>query len=1144
MLGYFLTCSLILNASLPVAQALGPGDVTGVTGPTGGAVLPAGPGPWVDPTIITENGAIIDWSNFNTVGGETVTFDQRGVLGGGQSPTSAVLNRITGAATQFDGALSANGRVFIVNPAGIVFGSGSTVNVAQLVASGLHMSNFSEVANDPTAQMRFEGGNGDVTNHGIITAGSVYLIGKKVGNGFAILAPNGSIVLAAGDNVYLAQDGSNVVVQVSGVGDGIPDVKNSSRISAENGSVVLAAGDTFSRAVSNTGIITADGGTVGFRAARITHKGVVGADGFRGGDAGSVTLSAVDEVLFYPDIFGNPPAVTADGGANGDGGTITIEASAGSVDLLSGSIISAVGGSTSGDGGYIKITGEHFTVDPSSHIDASPQNMDFAPGTLEIDPAIITVANGASLGATDTIYEQDIENLSTSGTNVKIVAEDAVNVQDMTDDGEITGGVGGIELQTGPTGSVSFANTGNTISTTRGNIAVSAGSGGANIGNLRTGDPTSTPGQISVTTANGGDVSTGSLTITDGLGRAEISVDASGNLIVNGDVEVGSNSAINNVPSGQDAEAIISLIAGGSVVLNGDVDADAHATNPAPDGGVTKADIQIRGGTDVTIDGGALVATAQSPSNGRAYASIEIEASGHVSFEGGAPAPIADGDGGEVRVVSYTTKTDPEPEPEPIPADVDVARVIIDQAMLQALPDFDETHMGSPLTGNVLDNDTDPDGDPIIAALDSGPSNAASFTLNPDGSYDYTPNPGYVGDDTFTYTATAGGDTSAPVLVTITMTNTLPTAGDQTTATHMGVALAGTVADNILDADGDPLSTALVTNAVNGTLTLNPDGTYSYAPNAGYVGPDSFTYSVADPEIGAVPAQATVTINVTNTLPVLNNDAATTNQNTNVGGNVLTNDVDADGDPLTAILVTGPANAASFTLNPDGSFSYKPADGFIGEDSFTYSASDPQLIPVVPRPGQATVTITVKEHSTTAPPAAPGVDVRVEPEISGYPALVKWVAVELGVDEKEIDVWFANTLASARDIPPYDAYSSFKKAARILQDRRGVHTDALAQVISEFASDTAPPTEEQMASIAEAIARDTETGSVYALAGLYLDSLAEYVNFLVYEIGFSEEDAVELVTTKYVDQLAEKQNVGLAAYVAVRLTNLYEDRID
>jgi hypothetical protein len=339
---------------------------------------------------------------------------------------------------------------------------------------------------------------------------------------------------------------------------------------------------------------------------------------------------------------------------------------------------------------------------------------------------------------------------------------------------------------------------------------------------------------------------------------------------------------------------------------------------------------------------------------------------------------------------------------------------------------------------------------------------------------------------------------------------------------------------------------------VNGTLTLNPDGTYSYEPNPGYVGSDSFTYSVVDPEIGAAPTQADVTIDVTNTLPVLNNDTATTRQATNVDGNVLTNDLDADGDTLTAALVSGPANAESFVLNADGSFSYKPASGFVGEDSFTYSARDPEIGAV---PGQATVTITVNESgvvppptvnesSPAPPPPAPGVDVRVEPEISDFPALTKWVSEELGIDQRLVDVQVGDALASARDIPPYDAYLGFKKAASILQDRRGIHTNALAQVISEFASSAAPPTEEQMASIAEAIARNTETDNVYALAGTYLDSLSSYVAFLVSQMGFSEEDAAQFVTAKYIDKLAGKENVGVAAYVSARLATLYEDSID
>ena len=123
---------------------------------------------------------------------------------------------------------------------------------------------------------------------------------------------------------------------------------------------------------------------------------------------------------------------------------------------------------------------------------------------------------------------------------------------------------------------------------------------------------------------------------------------------------------------------------------------------------------------------------------------------------------------------------------------------------MEAVPDFGETHMGDPLGGNVLNNDFDPQGDPLTAALVDGPGHAVSFTLNPDGSYSYTPEEGYVGEDTFTYTATDGGATTDPVLVTITMTNTLPVLGNDTATTDQGVAVVVNVLANDSDADGDP----------------------------------------------------------------------------------------------------------------------------------------------------------------------------------------------------------------------------------------------------------------------------------------------------------------------------------------------------
>jgi len=167
-------------------------------------------------------------------------------------------------------------------------------------------------------------------------------------------------------------------------------------------------------------------------------------------------------------------------------------------------------------------------------------------------------------------------------------------------------------------------------------------------------------------------------------------------------------------------------------------------------------------------------------------------------------------------------------------------------------------------------------------------------------------------------------------------------------------------------------------------------------------------------------------------------------------------------------------------------------------------------------------------------PAAP-LPEKIKFEISGYPALMSWVAEELGVDKGKIQIWVANSLASAKDIQPYDTLGRLKVAATILQDAGGVYINALAQVVYEFASSTAPPTEEQMASIADAMARNAGANNQYALAGQYLDALAEYVSILSDEMGFSSEEAVQIATERYVGPLTESDNAAVAAYIAARL---------
>jgi VCBS repeat-containing protein len=266
---------------------------------------------------------------------------------------------------------------------------------------------------------------------------------------------------------------------------------------------------------------------------------------------------------------------------------------------------------------------------------------------------------------------------------------------------------------------------------------------------------------------------------------------------------------------------------------------------------------------------------------------------------------------------------------------------------------------GTTLTVNkpgVLANDVDPELATLTAVQVTSTAHG-NLTLNPDGSFTYTPNAGFTGQDTFTYKADDGTlgqgltcegecDTtaqSAPATVTITVGNTAPTAGNDSYAVSAGKNLAidapGVLANDV-DPDSASLTAVKVTDPAHGSLTLNANGSFSYTPTAGYTGPDSFTYKASDgiSQSGA----ATVSLSVGNVPPTAGDDSYTAVAGTTLTVNapgVLTNDSDPDSSSLTAAKVSDPAHG-SLTLSANGSFSYVPASGFTGPDSFTYKASD------------------------------------------------------------------------------------------------------------------------------------------------------------------------------------------------------------
>ncbi|MCI0359598.1 MAG: cadherin-like domain-containing protein, partial [Planctomycetaceae bacterium] len=169
-------------------------------------------------------------------------------------------------------------------------------------------------------------------------------------------------------------------------------------------------------------------------------------------------------------------------------------------------------------------------------------------------------------------------------------------------------------------------------------------------------------------------------------------------------------------------------------------------------------------------------------------------------------------------------------------------------------------------------------------------------------------------------------------------------------------APAGVLA-NDTDAEGDALSANLFSGPANGSLTLNPDGSFSYTPTAGFTGTDSFIYYASDGSSNSLLTAVTLQVAGNGSAPQAQDDSFNVSEDSvlNIGftEGVLANDTDADGDPLTATLVSGPANG-TLALNADGSFTYIPTADFTGSDSFTYTATDGAGVSNV-----ATVNITI-----------------------------------------------------------------------------------------------------------------------------------------------------------------------------------------
>ncbi|HVI89161.1 MAG TPA: Ig-like domain-containing protein [Dongiaceae bacterium] len=252
------------------------------------------------------------------------------------------------------------------------------------------------------------------------------------------------------------------------------------------------------------------------------------------------------------------------------------------------------------------------------------------------------------------------------------------------------------------------------------------------------------------------------------------------------------------------------------------------------------------------------------------------------------------------------------------------------------------------LTGAVVATDID---SPSLtyALVGTAP---AGLVFNADGTFSYNPPANFSGQVSFSFKANDGSldSNAATATIDVAAVNHPPTTTGQSVAGNEDTPIPGQLTAS--DVDGDTLSYALAQNGApaHGSVTINPDGSYSYTPAANYNGSDSFTYQVSDGHGGTATAVVSLTVNPVDDAPVAQNASFATAEDTSLTGAVVATDIDSA--TLTYALV---GNApAGLVFNADGTFSYNPPTNFNGQVSFSYKANDGSL-----DSAPATVTINV-----------------------------------------------------------------------------------------------------------------------------------------------------------------------------------------
>ncbi|MFT4924839.1 MAG: putative delta-60 repeat protein [Phenylobacterium sp.] len=292
---------------------------------------------------------------------------------------------------------------------------------------------------------------------------------------------------------------------------------------------------------------------------------------------------------------------------------------------------------------------------------------------------------------------------------------------------------------------------------------------------------------------------------------------------------------------------------------------------------------------------------------------------------------------------------------------------------------------------SLLANDSDGDGDNLTVVSIGAPQHGTR-TLGQNGHFSYIPAANFYGVDNMVYQLSDGTTTTTASITIIVLPQNAPPQANPDSGyqvaedSSLTVSAADGVLRNDSDSDGDELrvSNVLAANPRQGSVTINNDGSFIYIPQNNFTGNDRFTYTVLDSFGQKDTAVVSISVTPVNDAPVAVNDSAITDINTPVTINVLENDSDIDGDPLSITAATAGTGSVIISNN---ALIYTPATNFNGQDNIDYTISDG-----AGQNATASVTVTINEN-LNAPVAVDdsysGVeDTKLNTEISGLASLI------------------------------------------------------------------------------------------------------------------------------------------------------------